>query len=50
MVPFQRAYLMIFGMMFSILAGNHALVRLSSLHLTRVVLMRDSARGSQSCK
>lgn len=25
MVPFQRAYLMIFGMMFSILAGNHAL-------------------------
>ncbi|KAF5326139.1 hypothetical protein D9611_000830 [Ephemerocybe angulata] len=25
MVPFQQAYLMIFGMMFSILAGNHAL-------------------------
>ncbi|KAG2005785.1 potassium transporter [Coprinopsis cinerea AmutBmut pab1-1] len=25
MVPFQRAYLMIVGMMFSILAGNHAL-------------------------
>ncbi|KAJ2931924.1 hypothetical protein H1R20_g5183, partial [Candolleomyces eurysporus] len=25
MVPFQRAYLMVFGMMISILAGNHAL-------------------------
>ena len=27
MVPFQTAYLMVFGMMLSILAGNHALVR-----------------------
>ncbi|TBU58845.1 TrkH-domain-containing protein [Dichomitus squalens] len=26
MVPFQKAYLMIFGMMFAILAGNHGLV------------------------
>lgn len=30
MTPFQNAYLMIFALMFSILAGNHALVRLES--------------------
>ncbi|KAF8510124.1 potassium transporter [Hysterangium stoloniferum] len=29
MIPFQRAYLMIFSMAFVILAGNHALVRAS---------------------